>query len=283
MKNGAGRPFSPDCGTVSSPYRPNQPSPSVNETIPVRSLLIVATGMMWAAAGGALGGEVDAKEIIRRSDDLLRRGQSYARFTMKIERPDWTRSVEMESWTKGVSNAFMRVLAPKKEKDVTFLKKGREAWQFVPSVDRVIKIPPSMMLQSWMGSDFTNDDIVRADSLVVDYTHRITGEPAEEGVSYWIIEAIPLEEAPVVWGKVEFKVRQENYVADRVDYYDEEGILIKYYLTFAIKEVEGLSVATAFTMFDLTREGYKTSLTYEDITFKPDIKPSTFSVRSLRR
>ena len=239
----------------------------------------VCGGMAEAPAGEG----VDAREIIRRSDDLLRRGQSYAKFTMTIERPDWTRTLVMEGWTEGASNAFMRVLAPKKEEDVTFLKKGREAWQYVPSVDRVIKIPPSMMLQSWMGSDFTNDDIVRADSLVVDYTHRIASEPEEEGVAYWVIEAIPLEDAPVVWGRVMFKVRKQNYVADRVDYYDEDGELVKYYQTFDIQKVEDLEVATKFTMYDLTREGYSTSLAYEDMTFRPEIKSGTFSVRNLRR
>lgn len=224
-----------------------------------------------------------ARDIVRRSDDLTRRTESFAVFTMFIERPDWSRTLRLEGSTQGASNAFMRVLEPRKEKDVTFLKRGREAWQFVPSVDRTIKIPPSMMLQSWMGSDLTNDDIVRADSLVIDYDHRISAEPVEEEVAYWIIDGIPKPEAPVVWGRVEFKIRKQDFVADRVNYFDEDGMLVKYYQTYDIKTIEGMDLATRFTMFDLANPGHSTTLTYDEITFSPDFKPGTFSVRNLKR
>jgi hypothetical protein len=227
--------------------------------------------------------DLSPTEIIRRSDDLLRRGQSYARVTMTITRPDWERTLVLEGWSQGASNSFIRVLSPKKEKGVTFLKKGREAWQYIPAVDRIIKIPPSMMLQSWMGSDFTNDDVVRADSLVEDYTHRITEEVEADGERYWMIEGIPKKDAAVVWGRIVFKVRQANYVADRVDYYDEEDRVVKYYRTFDVRNVEGLDVATRFTMFDLSRPGYSTSLRYEDITFEPELAPDTFTLRNLKK
>lgn len=238
------------------------------------------------AGGGAWGDEstsLTAVEIIRRSDDLLRQGKSYAVITMEIERPDWSRTLVMEGWTEGASNALMRVQEPKKERGVTFLKRGREAWQFVPAIDRVIKIPPSMMLQSWMGSDFTNDDVVRADSLVVDYTHAITEEPIVDGVPYWVIEAIPKPDAPVVWGRVVFTVRKQDLVADRADFYDEDGSLAKYYRTYDIEDVEGTRVATRFTMFDLTRPGHRTTLRYDRITFEPEIDQRTFSVRHMQR
>lgn len=242
---------------------------------------------LWLGAVGASPGaeaEMTATEIIRRSDDLLRQRQSYAVITMDIERPDWSRRMVLEGWTEGASNALMRVLEPKKEQGVTFLKRGREAWQFVPAIDRVIKIPPSMMLQSWMGSDFTNDDVVRSDSLVVDYTHAILEEREEEGgVGYWVIEAIPKPEAPVVWGRVVVTVRKGDLVAERADFFDEDGELTKYYRTFDIREVEGTAVATRFVMYDLTRPGHSTALRYEDITFQPDIEEGTFSVRRMQR
>ena len=164
-----------------------------------------------------------------------------------------------------------------------FLKKGREAWQYVPAIDRIIKIPPSMMLQSWMGSDFTNDDIVRSDSLVVDYTHRIVRELEQDGISFWIIEGIPKPSAPVVWSKILFKIQQANYVANRADFYDEEDTVVKYYQTSNIQRVEEVDVATCFTMYDVSRPGYSTTLTYSDITFSPHLANDLFSVRSLRR
>ena len=202
---------------------------------------------------------------------------------MAIARPDWRRTLVIEGWTQGASNSLMRLLSPKKEKGVIFLKKGREAWQYVPAIDRIIKIPPSMMLQSWMGSDFTNDDIVRSDSLVVDYTHRIVRELEQDGVSFWIIEGIPKPNAPVVWSKILFKIQQANYVANRADFYDEEDTVVKYYQTSDIQSVEEVDVATCFTMYDVSRPGYSTTLTYSDITLSPHLEKDLFSVRSLRR
>ncbi|MBU1692673.1 MAG: outer membrane lipoprotein-sorting protein [Verrucomicrobia bacterium] len=227
--------------------------------------------------------EPDPTEIVRRGDDLLRGGASYARVSMDIKRPEWSRSLVMDAWTQGASNAFIRILSPPKEKGVTFLKKAREAWQYVPSVDRTIKIPPSMMLQSWMGSDFTNDDVVRADSLVVDYVHAISGEPVEKGVAYWVIEGTPKPGAPTVWGQIVFKIRKSNFVPDRVDFYDEDGTLIKYYESSVIREIEGREVATRFTMYDVTRPGYSTTLGYDRLTFKPEIAADTFTLRKLTR
>lgn len=227
--------------------------------------------------------DLDAKEIVRRSDDLLRGGKSYTKLTMTITRPEWSRELTMEAWTEGAEKSFIRILSPAKEKGVTFLKKGREAWQYLPTVDRTIKIPPSMMLQSWMGSDFTNDDVVRADSIVVNYTHRIVDEPVEDGVAYWVIEAIPKPGAPVVWGKVVLKIRKEGLVAARADYYDEDGKLIRYYKTFDIEEIEGRLVPTGSTMYSAVKKGRSTTIKYRDLTFKPDISPQTFSLQNLKR
>ncbi|MBU0677215.1 MAG: outer membrane lipoprotein-sorting protein [Verrucomicrobia bacterium] len=227
--------------------------------------------------------ELTAMEIVRRCDDLLRGTESYTELTMTIERPEWNRSLTMEGWTQGTSNSFIRILSPKKEKGVTFLKRRREAWQYVPSIDRTIKIPPSMMLQSWMGSDFTNDDVVRADRMVVDYTHEITGEPTENGIAYWIVASTPKPDAPVIWGKVVFKIRKANFVADMVDYFDEDGQLIKHCETGNIREVEGTELATRLTMHDETRPGYSTTLSYSHITFSPEMDEDTFSLRNLKR
>lgn len=224
-----------------------------------------------------------ALEIVRRSDDLLRGERSYCKMTMTITRPRWERTVKMEAWTEGTEKVFIRILAPKKEKGVAFLKKGREAWQYIPAIDSVMKLSPSMMLQSWMGSDFTNDDVVRADSIVVDYTHKILSEPREDDIDYWVVEAVPKQDAAVVWGKIVFKVRKSNFVPERVDFYDEDGEIVKYYETSNIKKVEGREIAMDFVMYDVLEEGHKTSITYEDITFKPKMKSSMFSRKNLRR
>ena len=189
----------------------------------------------------------------------------------------------MEAWTRGTEESFIRVLAPPKERGVTFLKKGREAWQYAPTIDRVIKIPPSMMLQSWLGSDFTNDDVVRADSLVVDYDHAILSVPEEDGVAYWMIEARPKPAAPVVWGRIVLKIRQADFIPVRVDYYDEDSALVKYYETADFADVEGRRLALRATMHDQSRPGNQTEIRYDSLTFKPRMEPDTFTVQNLRR
>jgi len=248
-----------------------------------RLALTVLCSILLFSPGFTYAETLTATEIVRRSDELNRRDASYGKVTMLIQRPDWKRTLSIEAWTQGTKNSFIRILSPKKEKGVTFLKKGREAWQFIPSIDRVIKIPPSMMLQSWLGSDFTNDDIVRADSLVVDYDHAILREETDAAVGYWIIEGISKPDAAVVWGKVIFKINKENFVPARVGYYDEDGELVKYYETFDIKPIEGLAVPTRLVMSDMTRAGYSTTLRYDVLTFQPDIKPGTFTTRNLKR
>ena len=128
-----------------------------------------------------------------------------------------------------------------------------------------------------------NDDIVRADSLVVDYVHRIQKELEEAGETFWLIEGIPKENAAVVWGKILFKIRQRNCVADRVEYYDEDGMLVKQFQTYDIREIDGAEVATRITMSDVSRPGYRTSITYDKLSFHPKIKRDTFTLRNLRR
>ncbi|MBN2301941.1 MAG: outer membrane lipoprotein-sorting protein [Lentisphaerae bacterium] len=238
---------------------------------------------MWPVLALAASDDLSPTEIIRRSDELLRGENSYSQMEMTISRPHWTRTVIMEGWSSGADNMFVRVLAPKKERGITFLKKGREAWNYIPAIDRVIKLPPSMMLQSWMGSDFTNDDVVRADSMVEDYTHRLLDKPIVEGAPCWTIEAIPKPDAPVVWGKVVFTVRQSNYVPIRVDFFDEDSCLVKFYVTSRIRKIEGRELATEFTMHDALKDEHKTSIVYNSITFKPELKPDTFSLKNLKQ
>ena len=229
--------------------------------------------------------ELSATDIIRRSHDLLRDESSYATVTMEVVRPRWRRTMSMQAWTHGTSDTFIRVEIPRKDKGVAFLKKGREGWNYIPSIDKVIKIPPSMMMQPWMGSDFTNDDVVRADSIVTDYEHvmRSGHEQAEGASDYWIIEAIPKEKAPVVWCKIVFKVLKHNLVATRIDYWDEDGELVKYCETSAVEKIEGRDVPTTFTMVDVTRKGYRTTIGYSDLTFSPKLHKGLFTTSNLRR
>ena len=225
----------------------------------------------------------DAKQIVKKSDDLMRGLKSYSRLKMVIERPKWKRTVLMDAWTEGSEKAFIRTLAPAKEKGTTFLKVGREGWNYIPSIERVMKIPPSKMLQSWMGSDFTHDDLVKADSMVVDYTHKIDKEFEQDGIKFWQITLIPKENAAVVWGKVVLFIRQDNYVATRCEYFNEDSELVKYFETADIQTVDGKKVPMRFSMVNNKKPGHKTTIIYEELTFKPKLTPDTFTKANLKR
>ncbi len=146
--------------------------------------------------------DLTAKEIIEKMDDNAYSGQLSVTMKMSIVRPSWTRKMELKSWADGSDYSLILVTAPAREKGISYLKREKEMWNYQPSIDRTIKMPPSMMMQSWMGSDFKNDDLVRQSSVVVDYTHKLLGKEQVDGRECYKIQLTPLEDAPVVWGSV---------------------------------------------------------------------------------
>lgn len=249
----------------------------------IRKIILIALVFaIFSLAFASMALAQDAKEIVKKSDALIRGLKSYSQIEMKIVRPSWKRTVVMDVWTEGTEKAFVRTLSPAKEKGITFLKIKREAWNYLPAVERIIKIPPSMMLQSWMGSDFTNDDMVKADSLVVDYTHKIVEEVEQDGTTQWKILLKPKENAAVVWGKVVLFVRKDNYVGTRCEYYNEDMQLVKYFETSDIKKIEGIHVPMKFSMVNVKKDGYRTLMTYKSLTFKPKFTPDTFTKKNLK-
>ncbi|HLI92977.1 MAG TPA: outer membrane lipoprotein-sorting protein, partial [Puia sp.] len=143
-----------------------------------------------------------AKEIVARAEDNIHGLYAKTEMTIQIIRPAWTRTMNLKTWSRGDAYSLMLITAPAKDAGTVFLKRGKEIWNWLPSIERSVKLPPSMMSQSWMGTDFTNDDLVKASSRVDDYTHKIVGDSVIEGRSCWKIEMIPLPAASVVWGKV---------------------------------------------------------------------------------
>ena len=157
---------------------------------------------LFALLPGLHAQELTAKEIIRKADEKTRGLSSEGIMTMTVVRPDWTRTITMKTWSKNREYSLVLITSPAKDKGSVFLKIKTEMWNWVPSIDKTIKIPPSMMLQSWMGSDFTNDDLVRQSSIVVDYTHKLLGREKIRDMECFKIELTPLPDAAVVWGKV---------------------------------------------------------------------------------
>ncbi len=180
--------------------------------------------------------ELTALEIIDKADKKNRGETSQGTMIMKIVRPDWERTVEMKSWSKGDDFFLIYITAPAKDKGQVFLKRHKEMWNWVPSIERMIKIPPSMMMQSWMGSDFTNDDLVKQSSIVKDYTHTLLGEETIREQVCYKIELIPHPDAPVVWGKIISWVTKDGFNSWKVEYYDEDEFLVNIQNSSDIKD-----------------------------------------------
>lgn len=166
--------------------------------------------------------ELTAKEIVKKADDKGRGKTSQGAMTLTIVRPDWTRSISFKSWSKSSEYSLIYITAPAKEKGQVFLKRHKDMWNWVPTIERMIKIPPSMMMQSWMGSDFTNDDLVKESSLVVDYNQKLLGKEVVRGQECYKIELLPLPDAAVTWGKVIIWITTNGYNQWKAEYYDED-------------------------------------------------------------
>ncbi|MBM3324616.1 MAG: outer membrane lipoprotein-sorting protein [Calditrichaeota bacterium] len=225
----------------------------------------------------------DATEIVRRADQLLRGTTSYAELTMRIVRPDWSREVSLKSWSKDYDFALILITAPARDKGATFLKRKTEIWNWLPSVEKVIKIPPSMMMQSWMGSDFTNDDLVRESSVVHDYTHTLIGDTILDDRECWKIELIPKPEAAVVWGRIYVWITKEDDLELRAEYYDEQDELINTMTLSNIRELGGRVIPTYFRMIPADKPNHYTEMEYHTANWDFPIEDSFFSEQNMKR
>ncbi|EJI6687335.1 outer membrane lipoprotein-sorting protein [Vibrio parahaemolyticus] len=223
-----------------------------------------------------------ASDIVQKSDQAMRGKSSYSEATMEIVRPDWTRSMTMKSWTKGTELSLVLVTAPAKDKGSASLKRHREMWNWVPSIERVIKIAPSMLSQSWMGSDFTNDDLINQSSIVVDYQHALLGNDSFEGDKVWVIEATAKPDAPVVWNKVTLWISQSTYLQRKVEFYDEFDERVNVLTTYDVKELGGRKIATRMEMKPVDKPGNKTIFTTHQAQFDFDINDDFFSQQQMK-
>jgi outer membrane lipoprotein-sorting protein len=245
------------------------------------SLSLLVVGLLVATS--AVEAQPSAREIVERSDQLLRGRTQTATQTMTIVRPGWERSMRFEAWSEGTERSFIRILEPARERGTTFLKIDRELWQYVPRVNRVIKIPPSMMLQSWMGSDFTNDDLVRESSAVRDYTHTLLRQERIGSDQAYVIEMQPRAQAAVAWDRVVQWIRVGDYMPLRAEFFNERGQKVRTFVFSDIREVGGRRVPTRTELIEETRPGHRTVIILEQATFDRPIPASVFTQQNLRR
>lgn len=225
---------------------------------------------------------LNAKEIIKKSEDRLRGQTSIAELSIDIIRPTWSRTMKVKGWTKGETFSMIFITAPVKDKGTVFLKRHKEVWNWLPSIERIIKLPPSMMTQSWMGTDFTNDDLVKESSVVNDYTQQITGEAIIQGRKCWKIEMIPLPEAAVVWGKVILWIDQQDFLQLRIEFMDEEYEPVNLMQCSDIRELGGRMIATRMEMMPVDKPGNKTVLKYQSIIFNQPIADDFFTTQQMK-
>jgi outer membrane lipoprotein-sorting protein len=235
---------------------------------------LAMTGSVWAS--------MSATDIVERSDKQMRGDSSYSELTMNIVRPDWTRSMSMKSWTKGTDLSLVLVTAPAKDKGSASLKRQNEMWSWIPTIEKVIKIAPSMLGQSWMGSDFTNNDLINQSSIVVDYTHQMVNEESFDNETTWVIDAIAKPDAPVVWSKVRMWISKETYLQRKVESYDEFDELVNTLTTYDIQEMGGRQIATRMEMIPADKPGNKTEMITHASQFDFEIGEEFFSQSQMK-
>ncbi len=246
-------------------------------------LLICIIGLLCFSACPAYGDDLSAREIVVRANDLLRGKSSQSTAVMTVIKPDWSREMTTKNWMLEPDYAMLLITEPARDKGNVTLKREKEMWNWVPSIQRIIKIPPSMMMQPWMGSDFNNDDLVRESSIVEDYTQSFIGEENIDGYDCHKILLIPKPEAGVVWGKVIMWISKKEYLQLKTEYYDEDEALIKYMIGSKVMEMGGRIIPSYWEMIPVDKPGEKTVLEYKSIEFDIDIKPSFFSEQKMKR
>jgi len=223
----------------------------------------------------------DINRIIKEIDELYRANSSRGSIEMEIITPHWQRTLEMDIWSKGMDRTFARINAPAKERGVGSLRIGNEMWNYLPKTNKVIKIPPSMMMSSWMGSDFTNDDLVKEFSLFEDYSYETaTVEDPDPELIY--INCIPSEDLPIVWGNIIIAARRDDHIPIWQRYYDEKGELMRVMEYSEVREFGGRRLPSVMAMVPQNKVGHRTIMRYTSLSFNVDLGDDVFSLRNLR-
>lgn len=217
------------------------------------------------------------------ADDKAKGKTSLAELTIEIIRPTWKRQMSLKSWTKGSDLAMILVVSPAKDKGIVYLKRGKEVWNWIPAIERNIKLPPSMMSQSWMGTDFTNDDLVKEASIVEDYTHSFSGDSMIDGRKCSRIIMIPKPGAAVVWGKVVLYIDPKDLLMLHAVYYDEDGNTVNTLHCSDIRLLGGKLLPATMQMTPFDKKGNTTILRYHTLQFDKPLDDQFFSTQQMPR
>jgi outer membrane lipoprotein-sorting protein len=242
-------------------------------------ILIILSGILFLTPSVAQ--DPDASQLIRAAMDHWRGMTSYSDMTMTIHRPDWERSMNMLSWSKGDKLSLVRVVEPKKDAGNGTLLNDNNMWTYTPKINRIIKVPSSMMSQNWMGSDFSNKDISKSTDIIDQYDHELIATEERDGHVYYTVSSVPHEEAAVVWGKEVLTVR-DDYVLIEQQFWDQDGVLVKSMKTLEVEEMGGRAVAKIMRMGKMDEPGEWTQLTANSIEFDLELSDNLFTLSNLR-
>ncbi|MEJ2129422.1 MAG: outer membrane lipoprotein-sorting protein [Woeseiaceae bacterium] len=244
-----------------------------------RRILFIAISFVISVS--AFAEDRDATAIVQDAINHWRGLSSDAVMTMTIHRPDWERTMTMRAWTKGDDRSLVRVLEPRKDRGNGTLTDDNNMWSFSPKVNRVIKIPSSMMGQSWMGSDFSNKDIAREDDIVKLYDHSILGDEEADGITIYEIECVPHEDAAVVWGREVLKIRSDHVVTEH-RFYDQDGVLVKMLRSLEIGDMGGRTIAIRQRMTKQDEPEEWTEIEVVSVDYDIELADSLFTLSNLR-
>jgi outer membrane lipoprotein-sorting protein len=250
-------------------------------TRPPIVLILLAALLFQPLFSGQKAPADEAEKIVKKMDELYRSSASEALVEMEIITPHWRRTLKMRAWSEGLEKTFLRILEPKKEAGIATLRLGDEMWNYLPKTNKVIKIPPSMMMSSWMGSDFTNDDLVKEFTFIESYDFEMAspGSP-EPGLVY--VKCVPKEGLPIVWGHVLIAAQEADLMPVWENFYDEKGSLMREMVFKEVKAFGNRRIPSVMELTPTTKEGQKTVLRYLEARFDAALDPDIFTLRNLR-
>lgn len=256
--------------------------PPITRRAALRTLAVLAAAQATAARP-ASAQPGDAHEILDKVERLLWGSTVQGEYEMTITTPRWQRTLGLRVWMDRPRRSFVRIVSPPKEAGIASLRIGGEMWNYLPNVERIVKIPPSMMLQPWMGSDFTNDDLVKESSLLDDYSHRVLDTTQVDGAATLQIEATPKPDAAVVWGRIVHWVRRADTMPLKQEFFSERGERVRVLAFSEVRKVGSRLMPTRWEMRPDAKPGNSTTIVLKDAVFDRPIDDEVFTQRNLQR
>jgi outer membrane lipoprotein-sorting protein len=251
--------------------------------IKIKAILISAIMFSTVSVACMTAQTISAKDIVQKADEKFNgEKSSFMVMSMTIIRPTWQRTVEFKSWSSGKDYSLSLVIAPAKDNGQTFLKRESEMWSWNPSISRIIKLPPSMMSQGWMGSDYTNDDILKESSVVKDYTHEIVGEEQIAGRNCFKIKMTANENSGVIWGHQIRWIDKNDFLVMKAELFDEDGTLVRTETGSEIKMMDNRMIQTKIELVPTDEPGNRTIIVIKEIKFNIPVQESFFSQQNMK-